>query len=361
MRLEQFDILLFFIGILGVLSLLSLLFTNPFVLLVDIIGRNDVAHSSLEIVGAVIALAVAAHCYFRFTERKCTAALAAFLAFLGAGIVDIIHGILGLAQVAFLFTEPWVFIPGSWLAGRLIMAIAFFGGGRYIYKNISSAESRQLLFNWGAVIGLFSINILAILLLFRPPLFLTTAGIISRPWELLPLAFFAAALPRYYEKDDLFRRLLTASILLGIITQLHMAFSGSVARLPGQLHFDTQFMLAHVFKLLSYAVVIPAMLGSTARKGMLIRSRFILWFLAIAFVVVVSYTSTIPLFTEIKDKELPAVNAMEGIRSSALAMMENVHEYLMGGEADILESFWHDSDKINALYAGYMQATGKMT
>jgi len=212
------------------------------------------AHFVEEIVGGIISFIVAYIAYQLFQKTSLKYNMIVSLAFLAAGIIDIIHGLFSFGILVVPLSPPDVFIPGTWVAGRIMLSLILLFNLSIGDEKAYEAEKKSEFILWGSLVFGFSSVIFALFSLFRMPAFiLPEVPIIHRPWELIALLFFLLAFRYYYKKGiaenaSILQKLMVPSIIIGIFVQLVMVGSSAV--------FDGMFNLAHVLKDVSY--LLPA-------------------------------------------------------------------------------------------------------
>lgn len=218
-------------------------------------------HTILEEIATVVAIVVFGFSLARYRKTHETKFLFIAMAFLGTGILDTFHLIVTARPFAELTpSTPLDLIPWSWTASRTVLAILL---------TLSWAEWKraQRVGRAGQtdtrviVVGTLLTCLITIFLLAAVPLTngYMPAIAVHRPQELLPGTLFALALVGYLSKGawryDGFEHWLIMALMFSVICQvLVMPFSTML--------FDTEFDVAHAFKILSYSCVLIGCLQS---------------------------------------------------------------------------------------------------
>jgi len=244
------------VGIAFVLAVLGMIVAY------DIIGvpGAKLAHFVEELIGGALAFTVAVISYKHFTRTNQKYYMIISLAFFAGGLVDIIHGFLGYGVFLIPLSEPSVFIPGTWVAGRILLSLVLLFNLKMGDEKAYDAERGSEFALWGSMIAGLTLVLFAVFAFFKMPAFvLPDFPLIHRPWELVALAFFLISFRYYYKKGSApeatpLQKMMVLSIAVGIFVQVFMTNS--------ILLFDGLFNFAHIMKDISYllpALVIFAM------------------------------------------------------------------------------------------------------
>ncbi|MCH9030394.1 MAG: hypothetical protein IH819_12505 [Bacteroidetes bacterium] len=150
------------------------------------------------------------------------------MAFLAAGIIDIIHGLFSFGILVVPLSPPDVFIPGTWVAGRIMLSLILLFNLKMGDETAFQAAKKSEFVLWGSLVFGISSVIFALFSLFRMPAFiLLEVPIIHRPWELIALTFFLIAFMYYFKKAispvaTPLQKMMILSITVGIFVQLIM-------------------------------------------------------------------------------------------------------------------------------------------
>ena len=210
-------------------------------------------HATIESIGSIIGLIAGISLIAHFYALGNRFHLFIGLAFFINGAEDFVHGFIDFASNLGWIGLPQSslerFIPGTYVAGRLLMALvlilALFLPARM--ERIQNSKKETM---WITLI-IISISILVTALAFWVPLpqFIYPSHLISRPVDFISAVFFAVAgvffLRKYLKGGNMLIWWITLSIDINIIGQLFMALSKEM--------YDPFFDIAHVYKVLGYA------------------------------------------------------------------------------------------------------------
>ncbi len=210
-------------------------------------------HASIEIASSFIALIAAVACMMYFFGLKSRYYLIIGLGFFICGSEDMIHGFFSFHR---LFAGTGVdfsrFIPGTYVAGRSILAITIIIAAlletRMAKLRASQIKREALIFSLvalvlggGATAFVFSLPL---------PQFIFPDAVMSRPVDFVSAVLFMIALvlvlKRYLLHRDIFSGMLAACVLLNIGGQIYMSFSKQL--------FDIFFDIAHIANIVSYCI-----------------------------------------------------------------------------------------------------------
>jgi len=233
--------------------MLLLLSPYPWLVSLEHTGTSDF-HSTLEITGSLLGLIAGMALISRFYVLGNRLHLFIGLAFFINGAEDFMHGLLAfLAEysgTSMLASELVRFVPATYVTGRLLMGllllIAPFASGWLGKSENSKRETiwislSVLLFAMAATAMAFQIHL---------PQFIYPEQLISRPVDFISAFALAAALAvfvrEYFKSQDILIWWVALSIGVNVVGQLMMSFSTEL--------FDPFFDIAHVYKVLGYAV-----------------------------------------------------------------------------------------------------------
>ena len=206
-------------------------------------------HSCMEIVGSFIALTAGIVCLLYFFGLENRFYLIIGLGFFIAGSEDLVHGILAFKRIfANSGADFSRFIPGTYVAGRLTLAIMIITAplleqvirkGKNIKREAVIYSSLATILGGGLTALAFTVPL---------PNFIYPHQLISRPVDFISALLFLVAFPlvlkRYVVRKDIFSGMLLASILFNIGGQVYMSFSKQL--------FDIFFDVAHFANIFSY-------------------------------------------------------------------------------------------------------------
>jgi signal transduction histidine kinase len=208
-------------------------------------------HACIEISSSFIAIIAAIACLIYYFGLKSRYFLIIGLGFFICGSEDFIHGLFSFQR---LFEGSGVdlshFIPGTYVAGRIILAIAIIVAILTQKKLTPPNKIRREAAVFSAIA--IALGAGATALAFRLPLpaFIYPENIISRPVDMVSaglfLVAFLLAVKRFLRVRDTFSGMLLACIVLNLGGQIYMSFSNRL--------FDVFFDTAHWANILSYCM-----------------------------------------------------------------------------------------------------------
>jgi len=233
------------------------------------VGSAD-AHGTIEWVGAIFGVVAGFALITRFYVLGSPLYLFVGLAFFVNGAEDFVHGLLSLAG-----EHHWLgageaslarFIPGTYVAGRLVFGTLLFLAP-FAQRLLGSSRNPKRVTIWTSTSVLLGAAAATGAAFAMPlPRFIYPDSIISRPVDFASAGVLLAALIvflRQYRRDgDAFCWWILLSIGANVVGQLMMSFSRSL--------FDAFFDIAHVYKLTGY--VVP-LLGFCLYQITVIRDR----------------------------------------------------------------------------------------
>lgn len=225
-------------------------------------SRGPLFHSLLEGLTTTLACFVSLLAFVRYHSRRHVTFLFLSAGFAGAGVLDGFHTLVSSTFLRLGPASPMpAFIPWSWFASRLLLAILLYLSILAWERETRAARSIPVLEGRFICLaaGLATVASIAVVSLVPLPPAVFPSWFCPRPQEFVPAALFALAFAGYWRKgswrQDAFEHWLLLSLLLGVLGQaLFMAFSGTV--------YDGPFQAAHVLKLLSYGMVLAGLLVS---------------------------------------------------------------------------------------------------
>ena len=219
---------------------------------------NSAAHTNLELVSVMLAFFVGALALVRYYSREDSLYLFLGLGFLGTAFLDANHALVTSEGLrAAMPSAMRDLIPWSWVGSRVFLALMLTGVWVYQWKRFEIdvlSPKRVYAFSIASVV-VFSLFLATTEL----PSPFSEAGVIHRPYELVPALLFAFALWGFLRqghwRNRVFSHWLVISLLIAIAAQLWvMPFSAEV--------FDAQFTIAHALKILSYGCVLTGLLAN---------------------------------------------------------------------------------------------------
>ena len=214
----------------------------------DWVNSSDF-HACIEISSSFIAIIAAVACLMYYFGLKSRFYLIIGLGFFVCGSEDLIHGIFGFKR---LFANSGIdfsrFIPGTYVAGRMTLAIMIIAAPivEYVVKKTKNIKREAIVFSSIAVIIGGGLTALAFII--HLPQFIYPDRLISRPVDFISAILFIVAfgliIKQFRYQRDVFSGSLLVCILLNIGGQIYMSFSKQL--------FDIFFDIAHFANILSY-------------------------------------------------------------------------------------------------------------
>ena len=228
--------------------------------------RGAIIHALLEWSSVAFALIVAVLAFVHYrTTGEITAPIIG-LAMLFSGAMDAFH-ILAAMRLVLATAPDTDFIPFTWAASRSFNALILFTGTLLALRatRAGTASSPNTLPRVALAFGLVALAVIVITATASDlPNTQFNDSIVSRPYDLFPLAVFlftAPFLARLYRATP---NPLTASLLLALLPaialEIHMAFGSRDL-------FDSNFTVAHGLKILQYAVPFIGMTAEYVRQN----------------------------------------------------------------------------------------------
>jgi signal transduction histidine kinase/ActR/RegA family two-component response regulator len=211
-------------------------------------------HGAIEAVGALLGLVAGLALVGRFVALGNRFHLFVGLAYFVNGAEDIIHGLLSLPAVQHATGIPPAIlansIPGTYVAGRLMMGFLLLAACVSTRWGKESPNPRRETAVTALIVVILSLLATGVAYTIPLPQFVFPGHLIGRPVDLVSAAvLFAAfvALYRRYRCDgDVLTWWLLLSVLVNVVGQVMMSFS--------QAFYDAFFDVAHIYKVLGYAV-----------------------------------------------------------------------------------------------------------
>ncbi len=227
----------------------------------DLKWQGDIQlHTLMEVIATVLAFYVGTLALIRFFNQNDAVFLYIGAGFIGTAVLDGYHTVVtSIYFQAYLPSDNLTLVPWSWVASRMYLSILLALSWYLWYRSRHEPESRP---NQQRVFGVAAITTIAGMLLFAliplPSLIYADAWL-PRPVDLLPGLFFLIALVGYLNKGnwrtDSFEHWLVLSLIVGFMMQMFfMSFSGQI--------YDLEFNAAHLFKKLSYILVLIGLMVS---------------------------------------------------------------------------------------------------
>ena len=208
-------------------------------------------HACIEIASSFIAIIAALACLTYYFGLKNRFFLIIGLGFFICGGEDLVHGIFGFERLFEGSSADFSrFIPGTYVAGRSILAISIITAALLETRLKTTENIRQeaVIYSLLAVIFGGGATLLAFIL--PLPQLIYPEHLISRPVDLASAALYLIAFmpicKRFLMRKDTFSGMLLACILLNLGGQIYMSFSERL--------FDAFFDVAHWANILSYCM-----------------------------------------------------------------------------------------------------------
>ena len=218
-------------------------------------------HTLMELGSTLVALIVGVLALVRFYAKKSDLFLFIGTGFLGTAFLDGYHAVVTSTFFAdFLPSGLPSLIPWSWVASRLFLSVFLWVSVLVWRQDAQIAGSRVV-----SEVTLYIVTAVATLgsfvfFVFAPlPRAYYPDLLFHRPEEFLPAFFFLLTLIGYLRKGhwkhDIFEHWLVISLIVNLFGQLmYMSFSSQL--------FDAMFDVAHLFKMVSYCLVLTGLLAA---------------------------------------------------------------------------------------------------
>jgi signal transduction histidine kinase len=225
--------------------------------------RGSLVHVLLEWSAVAVAIftVLLAAAYIRHKRDDVTLIIA--LALFVSGCVDAFHALAATYLVSGV-ADSTNFIPFTWAISRVFHAIVLLVGvGWLLGLGAQRGSSRNVMLLGGifAMGAYWVVHVCASS--DRLPQTMFPDAFITRPWDVAPLLLFVVAgvflypaLHRRYRSS--FTQALWLSVVPDIVTEAHMAFGSSSL-------FDSHFQIAHLTKVIAYAVPLSGLVLDYAR------------------------------------------------------------------------------------------------
>ncbi|MCH8208756.1 MAG: PAS domain S-box protein, partial [Nitrospinae bacterium] len=209
-------------------------------------------HTILEWSAFCVAIMTVAMSFTHFNIKRDATTPIIGVALFCAGCMDAFHT-LAADRLINAIADNKNLIPFTWAICRLFNALILVVGIGILMAKGSKRASLRFIIGVSMFFGLLAYVIIHFCATqAQLPNTMFPDSIITRPWDVGPLAIFIFAgiwvFPRFCRREStLFSQSLFISMIPQIITQLHMAF-GSTAL------FDNHFNIAHFLKIMAYVV-----------------------------------------------------------------------------------------------------------
>ncbi len=222
--------------IIGLAAVLPILLTQNY-------PGNRTTHFILEITGGFLALCTALFAVNCSFERREGLTSYVMLGFLAAGLTDILHALFAMGILLLPEASMEHFLYGTWTFGRTLLGIILLWGLMRTSRERGFRPSTL----WLSILTIILIPLTIFLFaLFPLPVFtIKELSLIHRPWEFLALVLYIACIIVIFKGSERrHSKSLLSFLVLGVITQLLMAFSAGL--------FSPSFIGSHVLKDISY-------------------------------------------------------------------------------------------------------------
>lgn len=231
------------------------------VTLQDIHWQGSVTlHTVIETAATLLAFFVGILALIRYTSQEDVKFLYIGSGFVGTALLDAYHTIVTSAYFLPLMPTTYAqLVPWSWSASRLFLSLLMCVSW---VLSVKHQKNPNFMLQPKYIFGLTGLATLSCFLIFAilplPPIS-TDNLFIHRPFEFVAAVFFIVALLGYLKKgmwrEDNFEHWLVLSLIVGLATQtVFMPFSAHI--------HDTEFNVAHLFKKISYLLVLMGLLVS---------------------------------------------------------------------------------------------------
>ena len=217
-------------------------------------------HALLEWSAVVLAVIATLVSFIHYQVKKDVTVPIIGLALLSAGIVDAFHT-LAATRIISASAPNTDFIPFTWALSRVFNASIMLVAAAFslwlsinLTGKLKKAQQFKLIIATAVLFGIISAAVVIIAASSSSlPQTMFPQALITRPYDILPLALFLCGGYFYWlwysQKNSVLRFALLMSILPEVATQLHMAF-GSTAL------FDNHFNIAHFLKNVAYGSIL---------------------------------------------------------------------------------------------------------
>ena len=298
---------------------------------------NAVRHFIMEVMGAFLALAAAIAAFNCSLERREGLTPYIGVAFLAAGLIDLLHALFAMGILLLPHAALDRFIPGSWTAGRTALAVILLVGiirtGRE--PDHRPAVARLVLLTSGiAALGMVIFAFFSL-----PAFILPKLPLLHRPWELVAFALYAACLFIIVRNSDAgLGVMLFPFLALGMLAQITMTISLEL--------FNASFDASHMLKDVSYlAALIPLfrLVHKRSRYSVQVAAARVLAILSVVMIALtlVALTSLTAQKSTENERILYEKQLMLSIRMqrALLELVHPIHEYMLSGDPLEIETF----------------------
>ncbi len=218
-----------------------------------------------ELIGAAIAVEVAAFALSRFGLEGQRVPLFIGLSYLGAAVADLVAALVCQGNHLTPLVGHTMAVVSVWTAGRWLL-VAGVWAGLLAHKNFPTAAYPRLELVAATVIGIAcSYAVVQFTLMVPLPGLVLTTGDVRRPWDLAAAVLLCAAGPGYWKLcrgGGAMMCSVLVSLLLGMLAQVVMARSAVI--------YDGSWNLAMMLKVVSYS---PLLVGLFVESVTLVRSQ----------------------------------------------------------------------------------------
>jgi signal transduction histidine kinase len=215
-------------------------------------------HTLLESVASLLALFAGVLALVRQQTHRDRVFLFIGVGFLGASILDGYHMLVTSNRISTRLPSALpALIPWSWLASRCFLSVCLF----LSWLAWKRSGSRPVVSDATIYLSVAAVMLLSTLFLALVPLPLAYRPdfLLHRPAEWIPAIFFGLALGGYVSigtwRHNAFDRFLICSLMVALASQL-------VVMPQSKQLFDGMFDLAHLFKIVSYVLVVIGLIVS---------------------------------------------------------------------------------------------------
>ncbi|MGH8751610.1 MAG: EAL domain-containing protein [Burkholderiales bacterium] len=233
------------------LSLLALAVFTPRAWSID-----QESHTFLEITATLFAFMAGAMALAHYYSKPDNIFLLIGTGFIATGFLDGYHAVVTSDYLARFFpsTTPSL-IAWGWLVSRIFLS-AFL----YLSWRATKIERRLRPLVVYLLTAALALGCYLLIALFTLPTAQFRSMVLSRPQELVPVLFFVLALAGYWRRGNWKQQSFEHWLILALVTSV----AGQVFFMPFSARvFDTEFILAHAAKLLSYAFILIGLFVST--------------------------------------------------------------------------------------------------
>lgn len=274
------------------------------------------------------------------------------MAHLCAGLTDLLHAFFARGILLLPASAMDRFIPGSWTAGRITLALILLIGVIRLMKG--GARSTGILFGIVIASAITVSTIVLFTVVELPAFILPDAEWVNRPWEIISILLFIVIIvlivisnKKHTDTDLLY--LLIPGLLLHTITQLLMTGSSSL--------FNANFDASHVLKGIAYAAVLIPVVYSVLQsakysiqiKTMLLPSSFAIMAMAMVMFSVVGNVGydTGHDQRSLDRKQLALAHQLQ---LDANSMSHSYHEYVFRQSDRTMDEFWIAYDSVYDIF-----------